>query len=434
MRFRGFVRCGAPVVLAGSLLIACDDDSGGSGSQQVVRSEVLLVVENESSPVDLIEATEERSVAFGVDGDAVLLEATEFDGGSRSVSSSGDGDDLLIEAEEFQVRFEDDDGDGTGRLALLTGKEDEVAVQEDVTLAGSETTSLKQIQFDNTTVDGQLQIVAEELLTGRWNAAVQAAINLASSTGLDATAVRDSLVPLLEDLNTTLASVRDLLAQSDTDNELPEGVNSRPSLFRVPASNGAFATNFNYDDTLVFSERAALRSFFTGVAQELSAFVAGREFDRQLLPDVLLDVDGYSVDLADPATALRFRLNWDELADLDLYVITPNGSVISYENEIADGGELDIDNTSGGLGATENVIFDEVLFAGDYLAFVEYFGGDVPADFELTGYLNGRIVARLRGTLEPTTTIDNDQSDRIRVTVELATEEPIDEEPIAGPL
>jgi hypothetical protein len=78
---------------------------------------------------------------------------------------------------------------------------------------------------------------------------------------------------------------------------------------------------------------------------------------------------------------LTFSVTWSALADVDLYVTTPGGSTISYNSPSGDGGTLDVDNTSGGPGAVENVFF-EGPEAGTYSVRVNHYGGD-PASFTL---------------------------------------------------
>jgi uncharacterized protein YfaP (DUF2135 family) len=136
------------------------------------------------------------------------------------------------------------------------------------------------------------------------------------------------------------------------------------------------------------------------VGGELLDIVQGEEVTRTFLPQVLLDVDGYPVDLDALGDSLRFRLSWDETVDLDLHVVTPQGSEIFYQNRFADGGTLDVDDTDGGDGSFETVVFDQTT-SGEYSAFVEFLFGDAPAEFELVAYLGGRPVETLTGTVEP---------------------------------
>jgi len=75
------------------------------------------------------------------------------------------------------------------------------------------------------------------------------------------------------------------------------------------------------------------------------------------------------------AGALRFSLGWSAAnTDFDLYVQTPSGAVISYENRSADGGQLDRDDTDGGPNSLENIFFADPA-PGDYAVWVDLYGG-----------------------------------------------------------
>lgn len=74
---------------------------------------------------------------------------------------------------------------------------------------------------------------------------------------------------------------------------------------------------------------------------------------------------------------LRFSLKWSALADYDLYVITPQNTLIGFNgSRSADGGEWDIDNTIGGPGAAENIFFNDTLGTGTYTVYVDNYSGD----------------------------------------------------------
>ncbi len=94
---------------------------------------------------------------------------------------------------------------------------------------------------------------------------------------------------------------------------------------------------------------------------------------------------------------LHFSLTWSAPTDLDLYITTPSGATIYYGNPSADGGTLDVDNTSGGGGSVENVYFDEPL-AGTYSVWVNLFSGD-PASFSLSVDARGDILLTESGSL-----------------------------------
>lgn len=88
---------------------------------------------------------------------------------------------------------------------------------------------------------------------------------------------------------------------------------------------------------------------------------------------------------------LRFSLTWSAVADFDLHVTTPNGNEISFNNPMADGGTLDVDNTDGGQGAIENVFFDSSLSSGQYQFYARNFSGD-SGSFRLEVYEQGILM------------------------------------------
>lgn len=81
------------------------------------------------------------------------------------------------------------------------------------------------------------------------------------------------------------------------------------------------------------------------------------------------------------AAKLRVVLSWDsDNTDLDLHVVTPDGGHVWYGNRVAaNGGALDVDVTTG---------FGPEMFAsptplsGEYLVYVNYFGGGYNSDEE----------------------------------------------------
>lgn len=96
--------------------------------------------------------------------------------------------------------------------------------------------------------------------------------------------------------------------------------------------------------------------------------------------------------------ALRFSLIWDASGDLDLYVTTPEGSTIYYSAPSADGGELDIDNTTGGEGSVENVFF-ETPASGEYSVYVDCYSCSDGTDYTIEIAENGNPVGGESGTL-----------------------------------
>lgn len=115
----------------------------------------------------------------------------------------------------------------------------------------------------------------------------------------------------------------------------------------------------------------------------------------------------------------RFNLTFtnEQNVDLDLYVKTPSGSVISYANTTADGGELDVDCLCFGCaqGPTENIFWqDGTAPSGQYEYWVDYFGScsgsSASSDFTLRVIRNGTVLETRTGTLsngQSTTWIHN---------------------------
>jgi hypothetical protein len=108
--------------------------------------------------------------------------------------------------------------------------------------------------------------------------------------------------------------------------------------------------------------------------------------------------------------ALRFSLVWETSNDLDLHVMTPDGTEIFYGNSSAAGGELDVDDCVGG-GCTnpdgmhvENIFFAEEGASGTYTYWVVNYSGDEESDFELEVAEGEDVVATESGTVDSTTT------------------------------
>lgn len=69
----------------------------------------------------------------------------------------------------------------------------------------------------------------------------------------------------------------------------------------------------------------------------------------------------------------RFNLQFNGNVDLDLYVITPNGTIIYYANPNGQGGELDVDCVCGDCNG-ENIFWTNGP-SGQYKYYVKYYGG-----------------------------------------------------------
>jgi uncharacterized protein YfaP (DUF2135 family) len=104
----------------------------------------------------------------------------------------------------------------------------------------------------------------------------------------------------------------------------------------------------------------------------------------------------------------RFNLQFDNSADadLDIHVLTPNGSEISYSNPSGQGGTLDVDCLCGdcATGPNENVFWvPGNAPRGTYKVWVEYFGscGDaiVPSNFTLRIMNTNTVLRTIQGTL-----------------------------------
>lgn len=120
--------------------------------------------------------------------------------------------------------------------------------------------------------------------------------------------------------------------------------------------------------------------------------------DDEPIEEVLVGQDG------NPRFNLKFTN--EENVDLDLYVKTPNGIVLSYSNAFADGGELDVDCLCSNCpqGPSEN-IFWEIGTApeGQFEYWVEYYGNcsgaSASSNFVITVTRNGTVLTRKTGTL-----------------------------------
>ncbi len=98
----------------------------------------------------------------------------------------------------------------------------------------------------------------------------------------------------------------------------------------------------------------------------------------------------------------RFNLQFTADVDLDLYVVTPNGTTIYYGNSTGQGGELDVDCACGDSCGGENIFWSNGP-SGQYQYYVKYFGScgtSSPAASYTIKVLNGNNVSQTRtGTL-----------------------------------
>ena len=86
---------------------------------------------------------------------------------------------------------------------------------------------------------------------------------------------------------------------------------------------------------------------------------------------------------------IQITLTWDTTADVDLYLVEPDGNEISYfnENSISGDGFLDVDDRDGF--GPENIFFDSATPRGDYEVKVDHYEGTVPTNYSVTVQVNG---------------------------------------------
>lgn len=110
--------------------------------------------------------------------------------------------------------------------------------------------------------------------------------------------------------------------------------------------------------------------------------------DRPDLDSVHERLEESVVDVEDTATAdtiaeeqlqgeagnLRVALVWDNLGDIDVHVVQPNGKCIDFKrsSDSGGGGRKDVDNTVGGRGSAENIYW-ETPKPGVYKVFLHYY-------------------------------------------------------------
>lgn len=120
------------------------------------------------------------------------------------------------------------------------------------------------------------------------------------------------------------------------------------------------------------------------------------------------DDSGSGLDLAGQAGNPRFNLQFtnSENVDLDLYVRTPNGTVIYYGNPTAQGGTLDVDCLCGGCpqGPNENIYWlSGSAPSGEFEYWIDYFGScdlsSAASSFTLRVMRNNEVLVTRTGTL-----------------------------------
>jgi hypothetical protein len=101
----------------------------------------------------------------------------------------------------------------------------------------------------------------------------------------------------------------------------------------------------------------------------------------------------------------RFNLQFTNSAnvDLDLYVQTPDGSIIYYGNSTGQGGEHDVDCACGDNCNQENIFWDGNGPSGQYKFWVDYYGGCAggtpSSNFTIKVMNNNTVVMTKTGTL-----------------------------------
>ena len=109
----------------------------------------------------------------------------------------------------------------------------------------------------------------------------------------------------------------------------------------------------------------------------------------------------------------RFNLQFTNgtKTDLDLYVETPNGNLIYFDNLSADNGKLDVDCLCDDCpnGPNENVYWTPgTAPKGNYKVYVKYYGdcdnSNATSDYTLRIMNNSTIIKTYNGTLSPSNT------------------------------
>lgn len=87
---------------------------------------------------------------------------------------------------------------------------------------------------------------------------------------------------------------------------------------------------------------------------------------------------------------LRFTLTWDQPGDMDLHIVTPNGSDVNYRQPRGGGGTLDRDDRTGT--GPENIYWPQNPPYGTYLVCVEAFQIVRPTNFTVQiSFPNGQV-------------------------------------------
>ena len=100
------------------------------------------------------------------------------------------------------------------------------------------------------------------------------------------------------------------------------------------------------------------------------------------------------------AGELKVTLSWDYYADIDLYVVEPNETVIYWKTPYSyyTGGFLDVDNRIGGPGATENIFWNSPE-DGEYTIILDYYGASTLNNLTQSGTCKVTIMYKGVGTV-----------------------------------
>ena len=101
---------------------------------------------------------------------------------------------------------------------------------------------------------------------------------------------------------------------------------------------------------------------------------------------------------------ITVSLIWENLNDLDLHCIDPNGEEIYFGNRIGKLGNLDVDMNAGGKSSKEPVenLFYEKPVKGEYQIFVNHYnnrGDPDPTEFMVWVRVQGKREKRIKGKL-----------------------------------
>ncbi|HEX2879067.1 MAG TPA: hypothetical protein VHO25_05980 [Polyangiaceae bacterium] len=100
--------------------------------------------------------------------------------------------------------------------------------------------------------------------------------------------------------------------------------------------------------------------------------------------------------------AMRVSLAFSLATDLDLHLLTPSGEEIFWNNEVAGGGQLDLDQCAtpvvcDAVPHAENIVFAEPAASGQYEVWVLNYDGTQGGDFTIE--VSGQVEQTFKGTV-----------------------------------